>query len=374
MRILIISMPSIHTKRWISNITGQGYELMWFDILNRGVMTNVDSVQQIVNWQERKTTYKRGEYNLKKRFPGVYRKIQPVLEVTIDEKFRELLEGFKPHIVHSFELWHCTLPLLKTMLDYPQVKWVYSCWGSDLYSYKEKEKNKIKCILARINYLFTDCKRDYKIAQELGFKGNYLGTIPGGGGFDLASSKKYNKPIEKRNYILVKGYQHKYGRALEVIKALEKLETSLKDYKIIVFATHQAVIDYIKDKNLPFKYFERHELDHMEVMKLMGASLISIGNSISDGMPNTLLEAMIMGALPVQSNPGGATGEVVQNKVNGLLIENPRSVDEIAEKIEFAIHHEDFRIEASKFNAAYAQKELDREVCRRRILRAYENI
>ena len=40
-----------------------------------------------------------------------------------------------------------------------------------------------------------------------------------------------------------------------------------------------------------------------ELMKLIGKSLIYIGNSISDGMPNTLLEAIVMGVFRIQSNP-----------------------------------------------------------------------
>jgi hypothetical protein len=39
-------------------------------------------------------------------------------------------------------------------------------------------------------------------------------------------------------------------------------------------------------------------------------SVLHIGNSISDGMPNALLEAMGMGAFSIQSNPGKVSEEV----------------------------------------------------------------
>lgn len=61
----------------------------------------------------------------------------------------------------------------------------------------------------------------------------------------------------------------------------------------------------------------------------MGKSLIYIGNSNSDGMPNTMLEAIFMGAFPVQSNPGGVTAELIQHGVNGLLIEDCEDVDQM---------------------------------------------
>jgi hypothetical protein len=43
-----------------------------------------------------------------------------------------------------------------------------------------------------------------------------------------------------------------------------------------------------------------------------GQSILHIGNSISDGMPNALLEAMGMGAFPIQSNPGKVSEEVIR--------------------------------------------------------------
>lgn len=61
----------------------------------------------------------------------------------------------------------------------------------------------------------------------------------------------------------------------------------------------------------------------------MGKSLIYIGNSDSDGMPNTMLEAIFMGAFPVQSNPGGVTAELIQHGVNGLLIEDCEDVGQM---------------------------------------------
>ena len=54
----------------------------------------------------------------------------------------------------------------------------------------------------------------------------------------------------------------------------------------------------------------------------MGKSGIHIANSISDGMPNALLEAMGMGAFPIQSNPGKVSEEVITHGKNGFLIED----------------------------------------------------
>jgi glycosyltransferase involved in cell wall biosynthesis len=56
-------------------------------------------------------------------------------------------------------------------------------------------------------------------------------------------------------------------------------------------------------------------------------------------MPNTLLEAIFMGAFPIQSNPGGVTAEIITPATNGLLIEDPENIEEIAETIQYAIQN-----------------------------------
>ena len=114
-----------------------------------------------------------------------------------------------------------------------------------------------------------------------------------------------------------------------VVKALEEIQSELEDYNIVIFGAHPEVIDYINRNKLPFTTYNRHGLKHLELLELMGRTLIYIGNSISDGMPNTLLEAIVMGAFPIQSNPGGVTQEIINDEENGLLIKNPESVEEI---------------------------------------------
>ena len=76
------------------------------------------------------------------------------------------------------------------------------------------------------------------------------------------------------------------------------------------------VIDYIKNNNLPYVVYDRHGLSHSDILTIMGKSLLYIGNSISDGMPNTLLEAIVMGAFPIQSNPGKVTEEIIEHKMS----------------------------------------------------------
>ena len=192
MKILFVSMPSIHVTRWIENLTDTNHELYWFDVLNRGKLNTLDSVIQFTAWKKRKVPHIKGEYLLSKKLPFLYEKIQPYLEITANEALENIILEIQPDVVHSFEMQSCSYPIVRTMLKYPKLKWMYSCWGSDLFYYRNfKEHNtKIRKILKRIDFLHTDCIRDFEIAKQLGFKGQFLGVIPGGTGYKMSELEK----------------------------------------------------------------------------------------------------------------------------------------------------------------------------------------
>ncbi|MBN8641826.1 MAG: glycosyltransferase [Flavobacteriales bacterium] len=378
MKLLLLSMPSIHVVRWIENLKDTTIDLYWFDILNRGELATEVNLVQITNWHKRKRSPIKGEYWLSKKLPSLHQKIQPFLEVTVEEKFREILQSIQPDVVHSFEMHSSTIPILKVMNDFPSIKWVYSCWGSDLFYYQNfpQKNTQIKATLQRINYMHTDCQRDYEIAKQLGFTGKHLGIIPGGTGYKLAELEAYKKPHNSRNIILVKGYQHHVGRGINIIKALHQINAKVEqnNLKVVVFGAHQPVIDYINQNQLKYEYFDRHGLSHQELLQLMGESLICIGNSTSDGMPNTLLEAIVMGAFPIQSNPGNVTSEIIQNAINGLLIENPDSVEEIASHVFSAINSKEMLENAVVVNQQIAINRLEYALNKQKVIDLYLQI
>lgn len=335
MKILFVSMPSIHVIRWIENLKDANHELYWFDVLSRGKLETLSSVYQFTDWKKRKSPYIKGEYFLRKKMPLLYQKIVPYLEVTASEALKKIILEIQPDIIHSFEMQSCSYPILSTMKKQFNIIWLYSCWGNDLYYYQRfpSHLKKIKEVLKRVNFLHTDCERDYIIAKQLGFLGKHVGVIPGGTGYKLKELESYKLPISSRKIILVKGYQHYLGRGLNIVKVLHSLQNKIQKFDVVIFGAHSEVVNYVKTNNLDFKVFDRNALTHQEIMELMGNSLIYIGNNISDGMPNTLLEAIVMGAFPIQSNPGNVTEEIIENGVNGLLINDAESIDEIREVI-----------------------------------------
>ncbi|QSB27987.1 glycosyltransferase [Flavobacterium sp. CLA17] len=376
MRILFISMPSIHVIRWIENLKDTSFELYWYDILGRGKLETLETVRQLLETSKRKIPHIKGEYFLSKHSPGFYSLIHPFLEVTENEVLERIIKEINPDIIHSFEMQSCSYPIVKTMNKFPEIKWIYSCWGNDLFYFKNNKDHliKIRNALARINFIHTDCLRDYQIAKELGFKGQHLGVIPGGTGYKLEELDFLKLPFSERKIILVKGYQHKFGRALNVVKALQKNLSLLQDHEIVIFGAHAQIKAYVEQNKLPFRIFDRDELSQNQVMKLMGESLLYIGNNISDGMANTMLEAIVMGAFPIQSNPGNVSAEIITHGSNGLLIQDPENIDAIAELIIQAIENKAMLENANKLNDKIAIEKLDYHVNQRKVIALYQNL
>jgi glycosyltransferase involved in cell wall biosynthesis len=103
----------------------------------------------------------------------------------------------------------------------------------------------------------------------------------------------------------------------------------------------------------------------------MGEALIYVGNSNSDGMPNTLLEAIGMGAFPIQSNPGGASAEVITNNENGLLIQDYDNVEEIKGLILKGLSNSKLIEKAFIINQMEIKSNYEREKVKNQVLSSY---
>jgi glycosyltransferase involved in cell wall biosynthesis len=376
MKIIFVSMPSIHAVRWIENLNGSVHELYWYDVLNRGELETLPSITQFFSQNKRKVSHLKGEYFLSKKFPNIYNYLKKFVEVTPNEALEQIIKKVQPDCIHSFEMQGCSYPIFETMKKFPKIKWIYSCWGNDLYYYENlnSHRPKLMNVLNRVDFMHADCYRDFDLAKNLGFKGCFLGVIPTGGGYYLDTHSKYKKAINERKIILIKGYQHIFGRALYVVKAMESIYLNYPDFEIVVFGAHQEIISYVEQKKLPFKVYDRNELSQSELLKLMGKSLLYIGNNISDGMPNTLLEAIVMGAFPIQSNPGNATSEIIEDGINGFLIQDAENSKEIQSTVQKALAHKSLIEKAYVFNSNLAIKKLDYEINKNKINALYDTV
>ena len=370
----MVSMNSIHFRRWSDQLRDSGHEVFWFDILDQGYAPSLSWMSQITGWKKR-FLKRRGRTFLKKQTPKLYKTLENKYDTPVAEAFEKALHTINPDVVHSFALYVSCAPIAGVMERYPNLKWIYSSWGSDLYYFRQfpEHLTDIKRVLTRMDFLFTDCYRDHHIAKGLGFRGQFMGVFPGGGGYNLEQFKSLHEPYESRRVILVKGNENRSGRALNVLKALELCASYLRDFEVVIFGATNSEVFRFRESEIP-NIQVQGLLEHQDVLKLMGTAAIYIGNSNSDGMPNTLLEAICAGAYPIQSNPGGATAEIIESGVNGWLIDDCEDTRHIEEVITTVIQNKNHRQTAVEKNLIELSPMLERAFIRKEVLEAYSFI
>lgn len=373
----MLSIFAPHFFNWTAQLKESQHKIYWLDIFDSNTkVEQIGFTEQIIGWRYRWNHP--GRYLLKKKAPGVTRLINFFNEKNFQEQLEKQIKRIEPDVVHSFVMYLGAVPALPVMSKFPKLKWIFSAWGSDMYYYQHKQVylEGMKNTLPRIDYMFSDCKRDFGIARKYGFKGEFLGVFPGGGGFDFNNIDPLFKDPKNRNVILIKGYEGLHGKCVSVLKGILRIQNKLNGYRVIVFGAAPEVYEFVETSSLKnFTFLEVMEkLPHQDLLNLMGQSLIYIGNSSSDGMPNTLLEAIIMGAFPIQSNPGGATEEIIINEKNGLLINDPENYENIATLLEEAVDNLELRRKGVAYNLQKIKPKLEREKVRLEVLKAYQKI
>lgn len=378
MKILTVAIPNHHFFQWANQLEGAGYEVYWFDVTDSGPPSQkIPWVTQMKGWRLRYDFPLRSR--LKKNFPKAYKHIQKFNENAVDIAFAKAVETINPDIIHCFEMQLSGLPIYSIVKNI-KVPLIYSSWGSDLYNYERlgMSYSEVNDFLGRVDFLVTDCKRDKEIAMQNGFKGHFLGVFPGNGG--LSIQKQSSIVTSERKSIIIKGYDDGVGQAIIVLKALELVPYDiLQSYKVIVYSADQKVKTYINNatffENLEVNIYSRnHFISNQKLLKMMGESAIHIASSLSDGMPNALLEAMAMGAFPIQSNPGGATQEVITDGDNGFLIKNPLDTIEIAHHIEVALVNVNLRAVAQEKNTKFIRDFYNRSTLQPQIIALYKEV
>lgn len=388
MKIAFVCLAlSTHAARWIRQLDGTGWELAVFDFTGRYLNEempplkyfNVPVGSQRKTWRNLlpKIARRLRHSRLGARFlrPKFFDAARP-------GAFVRAMQRFQPDLIHVMELQHegyrfiQELPRLKQPIGR---NWLYSCWGSDLFWFSKlpEHRERVTDFIRQCPNLHTDCHRDLQVARELGFSGHYFGMYPGCGGFELAEMRALHAPGKPsgRRVIACKGYEHWVGRFSAVLEALERCVDELDGYRIAVYSATPDARKLIKQASA--KLAAKIDLlptviPSSEIYSLFGRSRISIAASMSDGVPNSMLESMIMGAFPIQTNPGGATAEWIDDGQNGLLIDHD-NVAGIAECLRQALRDDELVDRAAEANAERVNV-LERDRIRREVIAGYQKM
>ena len=389
-RILLVAMAeSVHTARWISQLGHEGWDVHLFPVSARRLHADLRQVTVHAAVRRPRPDLDRSvrvrgiPWPLPRGWARFERMLEGVPGANRAARLARVISSLRPDLVHSLEMQHAgylTLQSRRLLTAERFPPWIYSCWGSDLFYFGRQAEHmeRVQAVLAACDYLITDCERDQHLAPELGFRGTFLGVFPGPGGFhvDRMRQLRIPAPASTRRVIALKGYHDErwVGRALVALEAIRRLSAELTEYEVVIYSAgknvRHAAGHIARTTGLRLSVLPDSQPD--EIVALMGRARIAVAVNTSDGTPNAMLEAMVMGALPIQSDTI-STREWVAEGENGLLVD-PEDPEDVERALRRALADDELVDRADRLNERLTDERIAYPVVAPRAIGAYRRV
>jgi glycosyltransferase involved in cell wall biosynthesis len=382
---------SIHTARWISQLRDQGWDIHVFDMLGSFPHPELRGITEYSLLFPRRIPYSTEEPSY--GHPFFMRHGWDPFPLSLagffirrlfrrrTRRLADLIRRIQPDVIHSMELqtesYHLldAAAMLGGSLGAP---WMVTTWGSDIFHFQRfpEHLDRIKALLRRCDYLIPDCARDEALAREYGFTGVVPFILPGSGGYPIAEMRRLMRAgsVSSRRLIMLKGYEGWAGRALNSLEALEACADDLSPYEIVIYAVSPAILPKLRalQTQVRLRITILQRSPHRTMLQLFGRARLAIGVNSTDGVPNAMLEAMTLGAFPIQSDTQ-STSEWITNGLNGLLVD-PNDAASIAAAVRRALNDDSLMENAAAFNAQLVLSRLDTSVVKPKVIEMYTMI
>lgn len=420
-KILFVAMQmSIHTSRWINQIVDEGFEVHLFPVNHLPVHADLHGVtvhQPFIPLRpkfilkqllKKPKSLLRGLSHLENLFHANKITVNAIYPVPMLTRMMMILNGIKktslgesqfsipsiygpralsrlikklkPDLIHSLEFQHCGYNVLRAKelcgADFPL--WMATNWGSDIYYYRHFDDHRLQIsrLLANIDYYSCECERDVRLAEGLGLAAEVMSIAPNTGGFNLKlihEMREIHKP-SSRKIIMVKGYQHFVGRALTALDAVEACHQELQGFKIVVFSASSEV--HLRVNELK-KYFSLDievlaHSNHLQILKMFSRARVYLGVSLSDAISTSLLEAIALGAFPIQTNTS-CCSEWIEDGKSGFEIPAD-NLSIIVDRLKKALQDDALVDEAAHLNWKTTCERLDERQLKQSATAIYQRI
>ncbi len=268
---------------------------------------------------------------------------------------RRELHSFQPDIVHALRIQNEGYVAALAGMH----PWVLSVWGNEFKYFSRKyrlHRFLTQVVLRFPDGLTADCARDIRISLETGLPPEVPTRLfPGNGGVDFTVFQP-GCPAFKRERLIVypRGIAPylRWETLLQALKIMKTHQCFAEDMQVLLLMP-PAVIPrakklIIKLGLLPTQVQVKPYLKPAELAALFQRAAIMVSPSISDGIPNSMLEAMACGAFPVMGDVDSIREWITPGE-NGLLVD-PDDPAALAAALLIALDDVDLRTQAQKIN------------------------
>ena len=301
-----------------------------------------------------------------------YPRVQSLGFIVFHLKFLFLIKRIKPDILHSQSVaigWHAFIA--KKVLHKPYLVWVrgyseYLSWRFRKLISKPALKN-ADAVIA----LTEDMKREIQKFCDRGAL-----VIPNGidlerfEGLPRGNIRRQLKITNGQKIIIFVGTLYSIKGVKYLIQAMKLIKNGNRNARLMLVGNgkeRQSLEELTKELDLEEDVTFVGKVPNEEVPQYMIASDVFVLPSLSEGFPNVILEAMACG-LPIVVTKVRGLPEIIEEGKNGFLVE-PRSPEQIAEKVLQLLEDDDLRERISRNN-----KEKVKQYSWERIMRRLEDV
>jgi hypothetical protein len=293
----------------------------------------------------------------------------------LEKDYLALLERLEPDLVHALRIPYEGMLASRTPAEIPLV---ISTWGND-FTYHAISNGVMgsatRRALLRADGLMADTTRDLRIARTWSFNpGKPAVSLPGNGGIDLEEMESITRGIGLSvpwHVINPRGFRSGSVRNDTFFKSIPLILSLHPDVQFVCpwMAGQAEALRWVNKLRIFDNVSLLPMISQAELWREFARSLVSVSVSEHDGTPNSLLEAMAIGCLPVCGDIESIR-EWITNGENGILVD-PTDPYALAEAVQRGITDSDFRRTAAERNLEIIRARAEVSAVRQQVVEFY---
>ena len=292
-------------------------------------------------------------------------------------KLSQLERQVRPDLVHALRVPFEGMVAASSSLVAPLV---VSTWGNDFTLHADGSilmRRHTQSAMEAADGLHADCRRDLRLAYQWGFDDQRASVVlPGNGGLDpvFLAPEKPAVAASSEVAALLKGLAEDVPLIVNPrgFRAYVRNDTFFNSLPLVLQRRPNAIIvcpamkgealaeEWVEELGLETNVQLSGRLSQAEMALLLRRTQLVVSPSEHDGTPNSLLEAMASGAVPIAGDLESIR-EWIEHGQNGLLID-PADPVALAKAILQALEDESWRRRAQVRNRTLIEKKASRKV------------
>lgn len=278
-------------------------------------------------------------------------------------RLRGIIARVQPDLVHAMRIPYEGMLAADA---YAGVPLLVSVWGNDFTLHAPSTalmRHYTSWTMQVAHALHADCRRDVRLSRAWGFGADKPSLItPGNGGVKTEIFHAAAEPVEEPVVINPRGVRA-YVRNDVFFQAIPLVLSKRPDAKFIgmSMAGDPQAMKWVRRLDIGHAVQLLPAVPHVAMAEALRGAQVMVSPSVHDGTPNSLLEAMACGCLPIAGDLESIR-EWITNGQNGLLADatDPCS---LAQAILEGLENKNLRRQAAGLNRAIIKERAEYTQC-----------